>query len=114
MHTGKQKNEEGADPSDSMEVPLGCTVMMMMVMLCNHHMHAQLPHTKSGGCLPLLPCLSAFLCFTDNGAVGFTVFTRARPIDALFRERCTISGVLPHGSGQVRQTPCSDRLISSA
>lgn len=60
----------------------------MMTMLCNRRMHAQLPCTKSVGGLPPAPHASlAFLfCFTDNGAVGLTVLTRARPIDALFWE----------------------------
>lgn len=60
----------------------------MMTMLCNRRMHAQLPCTKSGGGgLPPAPHASlALFCFTDNGAVGLTVLTRARPIDALFWE----------------------------
>lgn len=44
---------------------------------------------KEWGVTPCSPCLSGFFlkfCFTDNGAVGLTVLTRARPIDALFWE----------------------------
>lgn len=90
MHTGKHKNEEAVLRGGFFKHHGGVFRMhydddaLQSSHACSAALHKE---WEWGGGVPPAPHASlALFCFTDNGAVGLTVFTRARPIDALFWE----------------------------